>query len=116
MVRTKQQRRRNRKLADKAVIADQALALVTGVVAGAGQITVTFNTPVQIDPDNLPSTWTFGTTPRHITAVNNATPTVINFEVSGTIAAAGPYIIGGYDPAARTPTGGYVGASAGSLT
>lgn len=116
MVKTKQQRRRNRRLGDKAVPSPIATATVTSAVHGTSAVTLTFSGPVQIDPAVLPTTWTFGTTPRHIISIESAAPTVLTFGVSGTVAAMDPYVIGGLDPAARTTTGGYIAGSAGELT
>lgn len=117
MVKTKQQRRRNRRSGDGAVPPPAALATVSTVTAsGASQVTVTFNQPVQISANNLPATWLFGTSNRTITALVSATPTSYVFTVNGSVAAAQAYSMPAYDPAARTPTGGFVAAKSGNMS
>lgn len=116
MVKGKQQRRRNRRLPDSATPPPFPIALVTSVIHGTDAVTVAFNAPVMIDPDNLPTTWRFGTTPRTITALAGATLTTAVFTLSGTVASADPYTIAANDPAVRTTSGGFVGASSGTMT
>lgn len=116
MIKVKQQRRRDRKRGDAAVPPPPALGSVTSVTAsGASQVTVLFGQPVIIMPENLPTTWLFGTSNRTITALVSMTPTSYVFTVSGSVAAAQAYAIAGSDPAARTTTGGYIAAKNGTM-
>ena len=116
MIRTKQQRRVNRRAKQKALPIPPPNANVVSALHGTSAVTVTFDSPVQISAGNLPTLWTFGATPRAITGITSATNTVYVFALDGTVAAADPYVIGAGDPAARTPTGGYVAATDGTLT
>jgi hypothetical protein len=115
MIRTKQQRRRNRKLADKASPPPQATASVTTVLHGTNQVTVTFTAPVMISADNLPTTWLFGTANRTVESLVSATPTVVVLGLSGAVAATEAYTIGAFDPAVRTTTGGYIAGRTGVI-
>jgi hypothetical protein len=116
MVKAKQQRRRNRRLKDSANPPPFPTANVTAVVHGTDAVTVTFNAPVMIDPDNLPSTWLFGATPRTVIGLTSSTPTTAVLGLSGTVAATDPYTIGANDPGVRTTSGGYIGYSTGVMT
>ena len=116
MIRTKQQRRRDRRTIDKA---NAPLTPMTGVVSvtasGASQVTVLFAGPVQISSGNLPLTWHYGTTPRTITSIVSTDGTSYVFGLSGTAASTEAYAMPGSDPAARTPLGGYVSSSTGVI-
>lgn len=115
MVKAKQQRRRNRRKIDASNPPPFPSGQVSNVIHGTSECTVVFTTGVMIAPDALPQTWTFGTTPRHITSIVSATPTQYVFGLNGTVAAADPYVIGPYDPAARTTSGGYIAAGSGEM-
>lgn len=107
---------RNRLAMDKAVPPPPALASVTSVTASAGsQVTIVFGSPVQIAANNLPATWVFGTSNRTITALVSATATTYVFTVSGSVATGQVYSMPAFDPAARTPQGGFVGPKTGNL-
>lgn len=115
MVKTKQQRRRDRKLADPAVLLPQSLIAVASVVGLVNHVTVTFASQVQLAPPAVPSTWFFGTGNQQPLSITAMTATSVTFLMPGLVAAGQPYSIGGFDPAVRTPTGGYVGASIGVM-
>ncbi len=92
------------------------MTAVTSVTAsGASQVTVVFAGTVQISADNLPATWNFGTGNHVITAIVSTTGTTYVFTVDGTVASSQVYAMPGSDPAARTPLGGYVSSSSGTL-
>lgn len=116
MIRSKQQRRRDRRKIDNANPPLTPMATVVSVVAsGASQVTVTFNSVVQLDPGNLPQSWKFGTGAHLATNAETANGIVWILPVAGTVAAAQVYTMPGSDPAARTPLGGYVATSNGNL-
>jgi hypothetical protein len=114
MVRTKQQRRRDRKRGDPNSPPPPALANVTAVVHGTDQVTVTTDGPIQIDPTVLPTSWLFNA--HAVTSFISSTGTVTVLGVAGTVAASEPYVIGAQDGAVRTPSGGYVAGSSGVMT
>lgn len=117
MVRTKQQRKRNRRRPDASQPPVQSLTDVDSVEAsGATEVTITFASPVMISPGNLPTSWVFGTANRTLTVLVSSTGTVYVFTTSGSVAAAQTYSMPGYDPAARTTSGGYVADSSGTMT
>lgn len=115
MVKAKQQRKRNRKLLDRAVPVTPSFTNVVSVTAGSSAVTILFASPVNISPTNLPATWRFGTSARTITALTSTTGISYVFAVSGTVATGQVTSMPAGDPAARTNTGGYVQAFAGNL-
>jgi len=115
MVKAKQQRKRDRKRADPGSPPVQSLVNVTSVTHGTSAVTIVFASPVNIAPSNLPTTWLFGTANRTITGITSTDGTTYVFTLSGAAASGEPYAMQGMDPAARTPSGGYVAAKAGTL-
>lgn len=116
MLKKKPQRQRNRRKPDAAIPPPPSLTTVSSVTASAGsQVTIEFADPVQISGSNLPSTWRFGTSNRTITALVSNTVISYVFTLSGTAPSGQAYSMPGMDPAARTPTGGYVATKNGTL-
>lgn len=116
MVKGKQARKRNRRLPDPAVPPVYALANVTAVhFLTTNTISITFDQPVQISGDNLPTYWVFGTGSLEITSLISSTATLYHFGINGGTAASEPYLIGANDPAVRTPTGGFVAGRTGTI-
>lgn len=115
MVKTKQQRRRDRKRLDPGSPPVTTLVTVTSVTHGTSQVTVVFASQVLISPSQLPTTWLYGTANRTITSIVSTDGVTYVFGLSGTAASGEPYAMQGQDPAARTPSGGYVAAKAGVL-
>lgn len=115
MVRTKQQRKRDRKRADPGTPPVPALTAVVSVTHGTSEVTIVFASQVNIAPTVLPTTWLYGSANRTITGIVSTDGTTYLFSLSGTAAASEPYAMQGLDPAARTPSGGYVAAKAGVL-
>lgn len=116
MVKTKQQRRRDRKLADLAASLPQSLAVVTSVEVPTGtRVKVNFAGQIMMKGTTPPQTWLFGTGNQVAASIFAIGPTSITFTMPGTVAAGQPYAIDPYDPAVRTPTGGYVGGSTGDM-
>ena len=116
MVKTKQQRRRDRKLQDPAITLPQSLVAVTSVETPAiTRVTVNFASQVQMSGTTPPQSWVFGTGNQVPVSVFARTPMSITFTLPGTVAVGQPYTIQPYDPAVRTLTGGYVAASTGVL-
>lgn len=109
-------RQRNRRRPDPAMAPGPPLAAVLSVTAsGDSEVTIVFDGFVMISAKRLPATWIFGTANRTITSLISATPMVYVLALSGPVAAAEAYSIPAMDPAARTRTGGYVGAKNGTL-
>lgn len=117
MTKTKQQRRRDRKLPDPAVTVPQSLVDVLSVTTpGLTRVTVSFASQVQMRGTTPPQSWGFGTSNQVPVSIFARTPTSITFTLPGTVAVGQPYNIAPYDPAVRTPTGGYVGSSFGLIS
>src|SRR5580765_5309869 len=109
MVKTKQQRRRDRKLPDLALSMPPSLVPVTSVeVPTITRVKVNFASQIMLKSTLPPQTWTFGTSGQVPTSVFAQTPTSLTFTLPGTTAVGQPYNIAPLDPAVRTPTGGYV--------
>lgn len=115
MVKGKQQRRRDRKRADPSVPPVVAQVAVVSVTAGTDEVTVLFASQVVISPTSLPLTWTFGTSARLIVGIASSTGLSYVFQLNGSVASTQVFAMPGLDPAARTPTGGYVASAAGVL-
>lgn len=115
MVKLKQQRRRNRRLPDAAVPSQYAYTSVVSVhFTSATTVTVTFGGPVMIDNDNLPASWMFGTGDFEVVSAAASSQTVYVLTVAGTVASTQVYTMPS-DNAVRTPSGGYVAGSSGTI-
>jgi hypothetical protein len=116
MIKAKQQRRTDKRRITQGNGPTLPTAEVTAVNFVDGtHAKVTFDSPVQIASNRMPTTWLFGTGNFSPLSISAFDATSYTFLVDGTIVAAQDYSIGANDPAARTPGGGYVGASAGTI-
>lgn len=116
MIRTKQQRRRNRRKIDQASPpAVPNATVLTVTVTGGTQVTIVFDQAVMISGSSLPTSWTFGTGAHAITALVSTTGTSYVFTVGGSVASSQVYAMPGNDPAARTSGGGFVSTSNGVM-
>lgn len=116
MIKFKQQRRRNRNKIDPANPPSTPLAHVVSVTAsGASEVTIVFDSQVQMATGALPTTWHFGTSARTLTTATSTDGITWICGCSGTVAATQVYSMPGGDTAARTPLGGYVASSSGVL-
>lgn len=115
MVKRPNIRRRNRRAFDAAVGSTLPAVNVLSVTAGASRVTIVFDGVIGLTPPIYPATWVFGTANLTVTSVISATPTSMVLGLTGTPLAAQAYSVGSYDPAVRTPTGGYVAGKVGVL-
>jgi hypothetical protein len=115
MIKAPQRRRRDRKRADPGTPPTVAQTAVTSVTAGTDTVVVVFASTVIINPSNLPATWVFGTANRTVVTALSTNGTTWTLGVSGSVASGQAYSMPANDPAARTPSGGYVAASTGTL-
>lgn len=113
MVRTKQQRKRNRRKQDPADTIPPALANVVSVTASAGAAHVVFDSPIQIAPGVFPSSWKIATHP--VSSAVQTGPLTATMMTGTTIIATDAYVFPAFDPAVRTPTGGWVAAKSGTV-
>ena len=83
--------------------------LIEVLLLNSGALLLEFDGPVNIDPDNPPTTWSFN----HISSIQAG---VMNYGQSaylilnGIVNSGQPVVFLANDPAARTPGGGYVNA------
>lgn len=116
MIKIKQARRRNRRLADQAVPPIFAYVAVESVTFVSGTtLRLVFQSAVILTTATPPTSWNFGTGPHQIISVAQNSPSDYTVTLNGTVAAAQTYAIPAGDPNARTPTGGYVGGSTGTI-
>lgn len=116
MVKTKPQRRRDK----RSIVFGNGPTLPTANVTAVKfidgtHVKVTFDSPVQIASNVLPENWLFGTGNFSAIAITAFDALSYTFQVDGTVAAAQDYVITANDPAARTPGGGYVAGSTGTI-
>lgn len=113
MVKTKQQRRRNRRKGDPANPAPPSFINVISVSPAAGAAIVVFSGPVQLGVGLVPSTWVIAGNP--IATAAPLSPTSITLTTIAPIIATNTYSFPGQDPALRTSSGGYVAGSTGAV-
>ena len=113
MVRTKQQRKRNRRKADPATFPPPATLSVLSVAVASGNALVTLNGTIQLVPGSVPSTWEISGNP--VTSIVSSTSNSLTVATGHTITSGNAYGFSAYDPAVRTPSGGYVAAATGTV-
>ena len=115
MITGKQQRRRNPVVSTQATPPMPPNASVLSVVVSGANVIVTFDGPVSVQSTQLPTSWRFGTSLRTVTSYVTITASALTLALSGSVAAAQPYMIQSMDPAIRTTYGGYVTGSTGAM-
>ena len=76
------------------------------ILSAGGDILIVFDRPVNVDTGNPPTTWTFNGIP--LIAGGFSSGTAAEVVPGGVVGVGDTAVIGGDDPAARTPLGGYV--------
>ncbi len=76
------------------------------ILSAGGDILIVFDRPVNVDAGSPPTTWTFDGV--SLIAGGFSSGTAAEVVPGGGVSVGDTAVIGGGDPAARTPLGGYV--------
>lgn len=111
MIRTKQQRRRDRRRPDPAVAPTVATSHVISAALAGTDVAYTVDPTIMLT--GLPLTWTVAGHPP--VAIVSNTGSVVTLRYAAHAVVDDPWIAGAYDPNARTTTGGYYLGNVGTL-